>query len=1425
MKRIRETMDEVTMETNTCDQMQKQDLSPYALPFARSYQLEALEKAIKENTIVFLETGSGKTLIAIMLLRSYAYLLRKPSPYIAVFLVPKVVLVSQQAESVKSLTDLKVGMYWGEMGVDYWDAGTWKKETEKYEVLVMTPAILLRSLRHSFIKLNMIKVLIMDECHHARGRDPYACIMREFYHDQLQSGSFDLPRIFGMTASPIKSKVTLILISFFPLFYPVGNSEWSLAENIRKLMTLMHSKVYTCASDAIAEFIPISSPKFKFYKEDAIPYLSYEELSVKLKMLKEQSIISFRLLTMDILLFRQHDDALIKSDFTQSAIDSAQKRIEKILYALLFCLDELGIWLALKAAESLSSNESESFSRGNSGDKLVNSFSLATVHHLTSYLPSGPEWSFGDNIKSDMEIGLLTSKVYCLVESLLEYRDLSNIRCIVFVERVISAVVLEILLNALLPKYNSWKTKFIAGHNSGLKSQTRKKQNQIVEEFRDGLVNIIVATSILEEGLDVQSCNLVIRFDPCPTVCSFIQSRGRARMQNSDYLLMIKSGDSVTHTRLEKYVASGDIMRKESLRQSAIPCDSFEQLPEEVYRVESTGAIVNLSSSITLIYLYCSWLPSDGYFKPSPRWDKENGTLYLPKSCPLQSIQVEGEKKLLKNIACLEACKQLHKIGALTDNLVPDIVVEEAEVDEFENEPYNEQQPRYVPHQLVNRISKNDKTMYYCYLIELKQNFSYDISVCDIVLATRNELDPEIGSTQFQMCFDRGNLSVNMRYIGTFHLSSNEVLLCKTFQVTILKILVDRSMDKLAASLESSDKVSLDDDLEIDYLLLPATAIQNRPAVIDWLSITSVNPSKITCEKHSPEVWTKNGLVCPCILRESLVYTPHNGHLYITTAVMELDGNSPLELRDGGVTTYKKYYEEKHDTRLHFEHQQLLNARRIFVVKNYSHGRRQEKDIEAGNKFVELPPELCCIIMSPISISMIYSFSFVPSIMHHFESLLGAYNLKKTYLKRCIHDEIQVVKLLEAITTKRCKDPFNYESLETLGDSFLKYAASKELFNSYQNLHEGLLSVKRTKIISNAALCKFGCNSGLPGFIRNAPFDPHTWLIPGYKSESFKLKEESDSKGTKIYVSGKHKLKRKIIADVVEALIGAFLTSGGEKAALLFMDWVGIKVNFDIMPYERHLSIQPEKLLNVTFLESLLKYKFRDRSLLVEALTHGSYMLPEIPSCYQRLEFLGDSILDYLITMHLYEKYPGLSPGQLTDMRSASVNNDCYAWSAIKAGLHKHILHASQELHKHIFNTLHTIQKLASFSTFGWESETSFPKVLGDIIESLAGAILVDSGYNKDVVWQSIRPLLEPLITPETLKLHPVRELTELCQREGYTPNITISSKDGVSCARVEVDANGVIHQYEYNGCVDKNTAKKLACKEILKSMQNTEGK
>lgn len=365
--------------------------------------------------------------------------------------------------------------------------------------------------------------------------------------------------------------------------------------------------------------------------------------------------------------------------------------------------------------------------------------------------------------------------------------------------------------------------------------------------------------------------------------------------------------------------------------------------------------------------------------------------------------------------------------------------------------------------------------------------------------------------------------------------------------------------------------------------------------------------------------------------------------------------------------------------------------------------------------------------------------------------------------------------------------------------------------------------MKKERIISNAALCKLGCQRKIPGFIRYDPFEPNNWCIPGDLSGFCPLEKEFLSSTYKIYNGGTRKIKSKRVADVVEALIGAFLSAGGEVASLMFMNWLGIEVEFSCITYQRNVPMNPRMILNVNHIESVLNYSFKDPSLVVEALTHGSYMLPEIPRCYQRLEFLGDAVLDHLITIHLYTKHPEMSPGLLTDLRSASVNNECYGLCAIRAGLHKHILHASQILYKQMAAAVASFQQSSLESTFGWESEINLPKVLADIIESLAGAIFVDSGFNKEVVFKSISPLLEPLITPKTLKLNPVSELNHLCQTHHYTMTKKKTCENGVASITIEVEANGVVHRHTRTAS-DRKTAKKLAYKAVLKSLKETIG-
>lgn len=1377
--------------------------------FARRYQIEALEKAMKQNTIVYLETGSGKTLIAIMLIRSYEHLIRKPSPFVAVFLVPTVHLVTQQAGVVKRHTDLKVGMYWGDLGVDFWDASIWKEELARHEVLVMTPRILLDALRHGFYKLDIIKLLIFDECHNARGNSDYACILKEFYHPHSHSTTTHLPRILGMTACLVKSKGPI-----------------SYAKQILDFENLMNSKVFTVANESVlTEFIPFATPKLKLYNHVEMPHM--------LSMNIENQLVNLKM---------KYVENLKEEKLNVASKDSAVRNISRLCENFLFCARDLGVWVAYQAAKLLSCTSTVIYfweeKDSSINERIVRNFSEAVCCVLSQYIPSGPTWCIGNDLQANLNAGLLTARVNCLIESLMDYRATKEMRCIIFVERVITAICLESLLNEVLAS-NDWTVTYMAGNNSGLNLQTRNEHIKIIDSFRKGAVNIIVATQILEEGLDVQHCNLVIRFDPSKTVCSFIQSKGRARMEGSDYLLIVRRGDTHEYSRVNNYLSSGHIMREESLRHSSLPCapPNSGMYDEEFYLVQTTRALVSLSSSVDLIYYYCSKLPSDGYFKPTPRFIIDDAfkmcTLHLPNSCPLQTICVEGPKAILKKLVCLKACEQLHRIGALTDNLLPESLDEEANTNEPGEVDLKVEQVKYFPGELISSWKPHCEELYHCYRISLKKMFDYETQFTDIILAVKCDLGNDFAHTEFELVVTKGSVIVGIVYVGTIHLTTEQVCMGTKFQVTVLRLLIDRGLNKLADAINSLRK---NDILpRVTYLILPSIEGNEKTPVIDWDCLASFFPttafwsSENMLNRHlkncsgegcARDMHTKDTVVCSCMLANSLVVTPHNGYVYCITGFFDgLDGNSVLKTNGGGVT-YREYYQSKHRIELQYGGESLLRARHIFTVQNYLRGQKCNNEKESTNAWVELPPELCSIILSFVSLGTLYSFSMVPSIMHRVESMLLALNLKSFQRDHCISNvRIPTIKVLEAMTTKKCQERFSLESLETLGDSFLKYAVSQKLFRENKYHHEGLLSIQKERMVSNNALYKLGCERKVQGFIRHECFDPKSWVIPGDYS-GCELEEVSLCTSLKIYVVGSRTMKSKVVADVVEGLIGAYLTTGGEVAAFLFMDWLGIEVDFvKEVPFDGKFIAQPKRLVSVNKLESILNYSFCDPSLLVEALTHGSYQLSETPRCYQRLEFLGDSVLDYLITYYMYTRYPGMSPGQLTDLRSSAVNNDCYALAAVKVGLHKHVLHMSSLLHEQIKIFFESFEHLSLQSTCGWESETPVPKVLGDVIESLAGAIFVDSGYNKKTVWNCIRPILEPLATLETMKRHPVRELNDLCRSQSYELNISVAVEDGKASITVEVIANGIPYTDTRTG-MNKKTAKKLAAKAVLEQLK-----
>jgi len=117
-----------------------------------------------------------------------------------------------------------------------------------------------------------------------------------------------------------------------------------------------------------------------------------------------------------------------------------------------------------------------------------------------------------------------------------------------------------------------------------------------------------------------------------------------------------------------------------------------------------------------------------------------------------------------------------------------------------------------------------------------------------------------------------------------------------------------------------------------------------------------------------------------------------------------------------------------------------------------------------------------------------------------------------------------------------------------------------------------------------------------------------------------------------------------------------------------------------------------------------LGYDFKNPQLLQQALTHRSYA----PEHYERLEFLGDSILGCAIAKHLYASFPQLSEGELSRLRSHLVKEETLVVLARQLGLGDHLRLGEGE------------RKSAGFRR---------PSILADAVEALFGAVFLDGGF------------------------------------------------------------------------------------------------
>jgi len=182
-----------------------------------------------------------------------------------------------------------------------------------------------------------------------------------------------------------------------------------------------------------------------------------------------------------------------------------------------------------------------------------------------------------------------------------------------------------------------------------------------------------------------------------------------------------------------------------------------------------------------------------------------------------------------------------------------------------------------------------------------------------------------------------------------------------------------------------------------------------------------------------------------------------------------------------------------------------------------------------------------------------------------------------------------------------------------------------------------------------------------------------------------------------------------------------------------------------------------------------IDYRFRDPGLLRQALTHRSCG----PGHYERLEFLGDSLLSLVISEQLFLRRPHAPEGDLSRLRSRLVRDVTLASIARELELGEHLRLGAGELR-----------------SGGFLRES----ILADVFEAIVGAILLDGGFSeaRRVVCEVFEARLESLPEADTLK-DPKTRLQELLQAHGHDlPEYEVieeSGADHAKCFRVECRA------------------------------------
>ena len=511
----------------------------------RDYQRELFLSAMSRNTLVYLPTGSGKTLIAAMVLSC----MKKLNPNkLMVFLVDRVPLAYQQSDYIKSqVPDLRVEALVGEMENSRQRKIHQLLAENKVDLLVLTHQIFLNFLavtENPPVRLTDVSVLVFDEAHHCRGNHQYKQIMA-YYKNTPNKFK---PVLLALTASPAGE--TTVERTSFKLEELLDNLCCSIA-----MPVLTSSVRHVNIPDTVYEVSECTSDRHVALRRRIEDHIEH------LKTMLQTDDAPGRHNLQELPLFSPNFRGALRR-----LIDSCHgnKRRKKVLIAGEHAMHMLSV---VDLSEVLGYQHAMECLR----DCVYRTIQAVSPKEsaLKKLIGSQPTFlalrGLADNVVRDDSP--VSDRFNILMKHIEHFviraqRDETS-RGIIFVSMRKTAYKLCEQIRTIPDVTTTLNPESFVGHGQGSYDGMawKEEQEDLLKQFRSGGTKLLVCTSVLEEGLDVPECNLVIRFQGAASLRALVQTRGRASRRPDSRFVVICN-------EKEKEVAEDSLCREQNMEEA-----------------------------------------------------------------------------------------------------------------------------------------------------------------------------------------------------------------------------------------------------------------------------------------------------------------------------------------------------------------------------------------------------------------------------------------------------------------------------------------------------------------------------------------------------------------------------------------------------------------------------------------------------------------------------------------------------------------------------------------------------------------------------------------------------------------------------------------------------------------------------------------